>query len=208
MDYPGCRMDHIIKIQGGTILKKITKGHYGYLRARKRTLLIRTLLLSVGVIALLIMGFALTHTKKNLLTVAAIVSVLPAANQAVILIAALPYRGREQEEYESVRAIVPKGVLDTELVVTSKSDKSMQLDYAYIHPTGIYCFSFDSKLDIPKTERYIQSMMKNNKLNTHVKCFRDFKQFKKRLKELEPIDRDTCDEKLLKIEGVLRAISI
>ncbi len=189
-------------------MRTVIKGHHGYLHARKRTLLIRTSLLAIGVIALLIMGFTLTHTRKNLLTVAAVVSVLPTANQAVILIAVLPYHGRKKEEYDTVRAIVPKGILDTELVITSKNDKSMQLDYAYIHPTGVYCFSFDEKLDLSKTEKYIQMMMKNNKLNTHVKVFRDFKQFKKRLGELEPIDRDTCDEKLLKIEGVLRAISI
>ncbi|CVI68330.1 hypothetical protein NDGK_01176 [Clostridiales bacterium CHKCI001] len=189
-------------------MRKIEKGHYGYIRARKKTLLIRTMILFLGVIILLAMGFALTHTKKNLLTVAAIVSVLPAANQAVVLFALLPYHGREKEEYESVRAIVPNGVLNTELILTSKNDRSMPIDYAYVHPTGLYCFSFDSKLDIPKTEQYIRTMMKTNHLNTHVKIFRDFKQFKKRLGELEPIDRNTCEEKLLKIEGVLRAISI
>lgn len=193
---------------GGNKVRKTQKGHYGYIRARKRTLLIRTIILFLGVIILLAMGLALTHTKKNLLTVAAIVSVLPAANQAVVLFALLPYHGREKDEYESVREIVPNGVLDTELVLTSKNDKSMPIDYAYVHPTGLYCFSFDSKLDIPKTQQYIQTMMKANHLNTHVKVFRDFKQFKKRLRELEPIDRNTCEEKLLKIEGVLRAISI
>ena len=72
---------------GGNIMRKIQKGHYGYIRARKKTLLIRTIILFLGVFILLAMGFALTHTKKNLLTVAAIVSVLPAANQAVVLFA-------------------------------------------------------------------------------------------------------------------------
>ena len=51
-------------------------------------------------------------------------------------------------------------------------------------------------------------MMKTNHLSTHVKIFKDFRQFKRRLSELEPVDRNTCEEKLLKIEGVLRAISI
>lgn len=207
MDHSYYGVDTIIE-RKQKMWSKITKGHYGYLRARKRTLLIRTTILLIGIIALLIMGIALTDTKKNLLTVAAVVSVLPAANQAVVLIAVFPYHGREKEEYESVRAIVPKGLLNTELVITSKNEKSMQLDYAYIHPTGVYCFSFDPKLDCTKTERYIQLMMKNNSLQTHVKVFRDFKQFKKRLTELEPVDRDTCEEKLLKIEGVLRAIAI
>ena len=77
-------------------MRKIQKGHYGYIRARKKTLLIRTIILFLGVFILLAMGVALTHTKKNLLTVAAIVSVLPAANQAVVLFALLPYHGREK----------------------------------------------------------------------------------------------------------------
>lgn len=193
---------------GGNIMRKIQKGHYGYIRARKKTLLIRTIILFLGVFILLAMGFALTHTKKNLLTVAAIVSVLPAANQAVVLFALLPYHGREREEYESVREMVGNGILDTELILTSKNDRSMPIDYAYVHPTGLYCFSSDSKLDIPKTEQYIRTMMKTNHLSTHVKIFKDFRQFKRRLSELEPVDRNTCEEKLLKIEGVLRAISI
>ena len=104
--------------------------------------------------------------------------------------------------------MVGNGILDTELILTYKNDRSMPIDYAYVHPTGLYCFSSDSKLDIPKTEQYIRTMLKTNHLNTHVKLFRDFRQFQRRLRELEPVDRNTCEEKLLKIEGVLRAISI
>ena len=58
-----------------------------------------------------------------------------------------------------------------------------------------------------KTE-YIKSFMKANDLKTDIFVIRDWKNYLNRIRELEKWDRASCDEKLLKIEGVLRGIAI
>lgn len=62
-----------------------------------------------------------------MLTVVAMVSVIPMVNQLVILIALWKYQPCPDKEYEQVASIVGKGILDTELVITSKTDKSFYL---------------------------------------------------------------------------------
>ncbi len=187
---------------------KITKGHYGYIRRRKKNLSIKVGILAAGIIGLLMLGYVTLGTKNNWLTIVAILTVLPTANLAVVLAALLPYKGRPMEEYQQVTALTGDGVLDTELVITSKTDKAMELNYAYFHEEGIYCYTINKKMDVKKTEGYLKTMLKNNGVSGEVKIFTDWRGFLKRLKTLPPSSRKTCDEILLKQEGVFRAISL
>ena len=79
---------------------KITKGHYGYIRRRKKNLSIKVGILAAGIIGLLVLGYVTLGTKNNWLTIVAILTVLPTANLAVVLAALLPYKGRPMEEYQ------------------------------------------------------------------------------------------------------------
>ena len=64
---------------------KISGGEAGYIKYRKRILAIK-LLLEAGIIAgLLILGYTQTGTRKNLLTIVAIIRSLPASKIAVLL---------------------------------------------------------------------------------------------------------------------------
>lgn len=189
-------------------MKRNTKGHHGYIRARKRNLSIMVGILTAGIIGLVLLGYFTLGTKNNWLTIVAILSVLPTANLAVVLFALLPYKGRPKEEYEQVEAIVGEGVLDTELVITSKTDKNMEINYAYFHESGIFCYTINKNMNVKRTEEYLKTMLKNNEVAFDVKVFTDWKAFLRRLRSLEPSSRKTCDEKLLQMEGVFRAISL
>lgn len=187
---------------------RLQKGHHGYIKRKKRRLLEEILLLLAGIIGLLVIGIAATGSRKNLLTVAAMVTVIPMVNQLVVLIALWKFQSRPEQEYEQVAAAAGKGVLDTELVITSKTDKAFLLDYACIHEKGVICYCSDKTVSSQKVEDYIQSFMKANNLKTEVFLIRDWKNFLNRIRGLEAWDRASCDEKLLRIEGVLRGIAI
>ncbi len=186
----------------------LRKGHYGYLGRRKKRLMCQVGMIAFGIIALVGLGIYSTGNRKNLLTVAAVASALPLANQLVVLIAAFKYHERPVDEYEKVAAIVGDGLLNTELIITSKTDKAIEINYAYVHEKGVFCYSVNKALDAKKTEEYIAGFLKANHLPADVFLMRDWKKFLNRLSELEPEDRKTCDEKLLRIEGVLRGIAI
>lgn len=187
---------------------RLQKGHHGYIKRKKRMLLAEVLFLLAGIIGLIVIGVVVTGSRKNLLTVVAIVTVIPMVNQLVVLIALWKFQSRPVQEYEQVAAAVGKGVLDTELVITSKTDKTFLLDYACIHEKGVICYCSDKNVSAKKAEDYIQSFMKANSLKTDVFLIRDWKNFLNRIQELEEWDRSSCDEKLLRIEGVLRGIAI
>lgn len=189
-------------------MRRNTKGHHGYIRARKRNLSIMVGVLTAGIIGLVLLGYLTLGTKNNWLTIVAILTVLPTANLAVVLTALLPFKGRPTEEYEQVVSIVGDGVLDTELIITSKTDKSMEIDYAYFHENGVFCYTTQKSMDVKRTEEYLKTMLKNNEVASEVKVFTDWKAYLKRLRSLEPSSRKTCDEKLLQMEGVFRAIAL
>lgn len=105
------------------VMFRIKKGHHGYIKRKKRLLLGEVLGLLIGIIGLVVIGVVTTGSRKNLLTVVAMVSVIPMVNQLVILIALWKYQPCPDKEYEQVASLVGKGILDTELVITSKTDK-------------------------------------------------------------------------------------
>ncbi|MGN0297882.1 MAG: hypothetical protein ACI4C1_01630 [Lachnospiraceae bacterium] len=190
-------------------MKKIAKGHYGYLSYKKKIEIVKMLVILLGIVILFVAGYMTTHTRKNLLTVAAVVSVLPLANLIVPFIALLPFKGRPREEYEEIRKIVGEGLLNVELVITAHDEKPFGVDYVYIHPDGIFCYSTQKNFKADALKKHLKTMIEGNDLHTPgIYTFQNYKKFERRLGALSPISREDCDEELLKIEGVVRALAI
>ena len=61
---------------------RIKKGHHGYIKRKKRLLLGEVLGLLIGIIGLVVIGVVTTGSRKNLLTVVAMVSVIPNGKSA------------------------------------------------------------------------------------------------------------------------------
>ena len=70
---------------------KIQKGDAGYLRRRKRLLILEAVVSFGLVAALIIAGYVTTKTKLNLLTVVAVLGCLPASRILVNLIMVMPH---------------------------------------------------------------------------------------------------------------------
>lgn len=189
-------------------MKKKNKGDYGYFNYRKMIQMLKCLFVLAGMVILILIGYSVTHTRKNVMTVVAIVSALPLANAAVILFTALPYHSRPKEEYEEVKAVAGDGLLSTELLLTRGSGKSFLIDYAYIHPEGVLLYTTDTGLKEEDVITHIKEIMVNHELYPNIKIYKNLKKFQLRIKDLAPVHRRDCDEELLKIEGVLHAISI
>lgn len=184
------------------------KGEYGYLRDRKLLQAGKCLFVLAGIVILLMIGYHVTETRNNIMTVMAIVSALPLANAAVILFAALPYGSRPKEEYERIRELTGDGILDTELVMTRGNGKAISIDYAYVHPEGVFLFTADAGLDTEAAILHMQEILVNHNLYPKITIEKNLGRYEAKLKELEPVHREDCEERLLEIEGVLQAISL
>ena len=190
----------------------MTKGTYGYIGKRKLTNLAITLVFVV-IIGLMV-AFAKVWAPKdyrNILLVMAILMVLPGANFLVQLLIILPYKDVEQEEYQHMKEIAGTGIFYTGLHVTGSQIATISLDYAYVHPNGIVCLTSDMKLDLKKSETYIESMLRVGGIDTMVKLYTDRKAFETRVEDLQsksPIDWENADNKLKKTGENLLAISL
>lgn len=165
---------------------KITKGEYGY-RDRKR----RIRLALVAVLALAILAqlgarlFTGNQAAKNILTVMAILTVLPMANVASPLLASWKYRTVPKEFYDRARAYEGRFRMMYDLVVTTK-EAVLPFDAVAVHPQGVYAYCPAPKADAAKAEKALNALFSGNRLDPNLKIIKDERGFFKRLDSLKP----------------------
>ena len=133
-------------------MKKIKKGDYGYRNHFKRKQLFIIALLALFIIAQLVgRSFTDNDSVKKILTVMAIVTVLPAANLASPLIAIFKYHTPEQAFHEAYMPYEEKFEVLYDLVLTTPEDV-IPSDVTVVHPTGIYVYCINPKLNVTRAE--------------------------------------------------------
>ena len=156
-------------------MKKIKKGDYGYRNHFKRKQLFIIALLALFIIAQLVgRSFTDNDSVKKILTVMAIVTVLPAANLASPLAfheAYLPYEEKFEVLYD--------------LVLTTPEDV-IPSDVTVVHPTGIYVYCINPKLNVKRAEAGLNELLKANKLDPNLKIVTSRSTFDKRIHSLKP----------------------
>lgn len=167
---------------------RIKKGQYGYRDSNRRMRLAITAALAAAIIAQLLARYLTgNQAAKNILTVMAILTVLPMANMASPLIASWKYRTPPEDFYKKVRPYEEKCTIVYDLVVTTK-DHIMPIDAAAVHPNGIYAYCTAKKLDTAKAEKALNELFAANRLPANVKIIRDEHSFMRRLDSLKPAD--------------------
>ena len=187
---------------------KLQKGHYGYIKRKKIHLIAGIIFFVIGIIGFLAIGIITTGSRRNLLTVAAVLLVLPMAKLLVVFIALLPFSGRPKEEYDRVAEIVGDGVLDVELVVTASDNKSFCMDYCVFTEKDVLVYCAQKPKEPKKAQEHLQGFLDAHELKFTVHFIPDFKPFCRRIAQEELPKRAECSEDLLKAEGVLRGLSI
>ena len=99
---------------------KIQKGDAGYLRRRKRLLILEAVVSFGLVAALVIVGYVTTKTKLNLLTVVAVLGCLPASRILVNLIMVMPHDSIDEATELEISAVTEELTVAYDLVITSE----------------------------------------------------------------------------------------
>ena len=99
---------------------KIQKGDAGYLRRRKRLLILEAVVSFGLVAALIIAGYVTTKTKLNLLTVVAVLGCLPASRILVNLIMVMPHDSIDEATELEISAVTEELTVAYDLVITSE----------------------------------------------------------------------------------------
>lgn len=162
------------------------KGQYGYRNYHKRKQSIKVLF---GAVMILIQlgarNFTDNEAVKNVLTLMAILSVLPTANVASPLLASWKYKTPSYEFYEKVKAWGKNGVIVYDLIIISK-EQIMPMDALMVHPTGIFAYCSQARVDIKKAETYLKNTFKSQGIPSSVKVIKEEKEFLKQISSLKP----------------------
>ena len=115
---------------------KIQKGDAGYLRRRKRLLILEAVVSFGLVAALIIAGYVTTKTKLNLLTVVAVLGCLPASRILVNLIMVMPHDSIDEATELEISAVTEELTVAYDLVITSEK-KAMPVAAVAIYSNTI-----------------------------------------------------------------------
>lgn len=188
--------------------QKKEKGQYGYRDYHKKMQILKVLFGGAMILVqLLARNFTENEAAKNVLTLMAILSVLPTANVASPLLASWKYKTCSRELFEKVSNFEGTGRILYDLIVTSR-EMVIPLDVVMVHPKTVAALCVSPKVDIKKAEKYLNETWKTHKLNPNVKIITEENMFLKRLKELKPSQEYEDDGSVEYGAGLLKNLSM
>lgn len=166
---------------------KKEKGQFGYRNSNRLFRLFLVLLFAAAILAqLAARQLTQNQSAKNILTVMAILTVLPMANLASPLLASWKYQTPPMSFYEKIKPYEETCVILYDLIVTTK-DAVLPMDAVAVHPKGVFAYC-SKPADISKAEKEINQIFINNKLDPKVKIIKEEHGFLRRLDSLKPLD--------------------
>ena len=173
----------------------IAKGNNGYIRRKKvyQTVFVAVILLVS--LTLFLIGYKTAGTTRNLLTVFAVLGVLPGAKALVNLVLFLPYRSWDKVHFEEILGVIGEnGHLYSDLVFTS-SKHVMHLDSLYVNGNEIIGLTESQNSDkkvgkLDEISEYFTGTMKKQGVGVHMHIFTEFSKYRDRAEALSDEDAE------------------
>lgn len=182
-------------------MKRIKKGEREYISYMKKLTLIRTLFMFAVSGIIFYAGYIYNGKKENILTVVAVLGVLPACRSLVNFIMFMRFKSTD------VKLNQTEGVL-YDLIFTTEKDGSFFSDCAFCTDTNIILLASSSDINASLLEKHIKTLLKKNDLSSvGVKVFKEEKKFQQRQAELmiKPVENT---ETVLRSAELLKAITL
>lgn len=166
-------------------MKRAAKGSLGYIRYEKvKRAIIMAIMFAIP-IAIYYTAYRVTGSNRNIMTIVAIVGIIPAAKFAVSFIMIMMQKDAPEEIASKTGEIAGELVHGYELTVTAYEGR-MPLDAIVICGNEIACFSSrGDKSQFQFMEKHIKKILNsNNYFDTNVKIFDSDKHYFDRIKAL------------------------
>lgn len=174
-------------------MKKQIKGQFGYLSYTRKKQIIITIVLFAVSFSLLFGGWMLVHTKKNLLTIVAVLGMLPACKFLVTSILYLRAHGTGEETYRALKSYEEKLPLYFDLYFTTEK-KSFPVEAMVVHGKTI-CFYMKGATDhCQGCQKHLESIFVQNGFKGYtIKGFDQLDKFTNRLDSLTNLEMEETD---------------
>lgn len=181
------------------LLNKYQKGEFEYVSYDKIRTIITTFILFALSIGLYITGYVTTGSSKNLLTVVAILGMLPASKSLVSLIMKLRIKTADislKEELDKYSDSVT-GLYN---IYLTSYDTNFYCDHMTVLNNSLICYTSSDKFDIKKFEAHMEKHMKLDGIkDIMIKVFTDKKAYLKRINEISALDNRETNEQLYRL---------
>ena len=173
------------------LYRKHPKGSYEHAKYKRTVDIIITIILFLLSLGLFVIGYVATGSKKNLLTIVAVLGLLPACKMVVDVIMCFRVKPVEESVKEGIDASIGKLYGLYHMYFTSY-DKNFPIDHLVITSNSVIglCSNpkFDEKLFITHLKDY---MRKDGIKDITIKIFDDYNKYLNRLSELNNLDDET-----------------
>lgn len=183
-----------------TMKKHPIKGECGYFNYQKKQVILKTILYYITALMIFGLGYYMTGKRENLLTIVAVLDMLPASRSTVSMIMFLKTpKFENSDRLNSEISTVSKITILYELYLTSYK-KNFPLDCVAVMDNHIIGLSTFSKCDINACQEHISTMVKQNRLpNVTIKIFQDERKFRERIQQLQDMKEGKNDAEIVQL---------
>lgn len=167
-------------------MKKVKKGQAGYLTFKKKAQILRTVIYFALCILIFALGYWQTGSKENLLTVVAVVGILPSSKALVDVIVRIPYHSIKPEIAEEITQKSNYLTVIYDLIITS-TEKIMPVSCIVISGNKIFGYTDNKKVDVNLVASNIKKMLASHDYEVSVKILNEYKPFLSRVEGLNNI---------------------
>ncbi len=188
---------------------KISKGAYGYIDAKKKRQLLWTMILFAIVGLIFGTGVLIYKTRLNVLTVAAVVGVLPAAKALISYVVLFRYHTFDRTAFDKIMEHAGTLLLGFDYVITTEK-KEYPIQAAAVCQKTICLFTTQQDMEEKQCVEYIKNILKSNKYEGNtIKIYKSLPEFLERLDEMNDklSDHERKEREEQAVLGLLGALS-
>lgn len=173
------------------LYRKHPKGSYEHAKYKRTVDIIITIFLFLLSLGLFVIGYVATGSKKNLLTIVAVLGLLPACKMVVDVIMCFRVKPVEESVREGIDASIGKLYGLYHMYFTSY-DKNFPIDHLVITSNSVIGLCSDPKFDEKMFITHLKDHMRKDGIkDITIKIFDDYNKYLNRLSELNNLDDET-----------------
>lgn len=189
-------------------MTRAVKGNFGYIKAKRLTVLIRTVIFFAISLALFAAGYITTGKKENLLTIVAVLGCLPACKSMVNTIMVFRANGCSSQARREIEPLEGRLIGMYDMYFTSYQ-KNFALSHMVVEGNIILGYTEDGKCDLKACQEHLQSMLRQGGFKNMVITISDqLSRYCKQLENLNQMTPDNSPEKDDEVRVVLYDISL
>lgn len=180
--------------------QKYKQGDYEYYNRKRNWEIIKTLIYFAVSFSLLVAGYVATKSKANLLTIVAVLGLLPASKSCVSMIMYIRYHGCSEENYLQLKDMLENFLHAYGLVFTSYK-KTYEVAGCIVKNGYIYGYLTNHQEMHDDLEEHIAGIVKRNGYQATVGMYTKAEDFVNRCKQLEDkkTENEENDRKLMEL---------